>query len=104
MASWQRRARLVIALGAVALALVVAFAFQRRADAPNDRVVRSDPDAVIEIVDFHKTRINRDKEEVTIQAGTMRLYGNGTSNGTNLTVTTVRGGGRTFVLKADRAE
>ena len=104
MASWQRRARFVIALGAVALAIVVAFAFQRRADPASDRVVRSDPDAVIEIVDFRKSRLNRDKEEVTIEAGTMRLYGNGTSNGTNLTVTTVRGGGRTFVLKADRAE
>ena len=101
---WQRRLRLAIAVSAVALAVVVAFAFQRRADSPNDRVVRSDPDAVIEIEDFRKTRHNRDKEEVTIAAGTMRLYGNGTSNGTNLTVTTVRGGGRTFVLKADRAE
>ena len=101
---WQRRLRLAIAVGAVALAIVVAFAFQRRADSPNDRVVRSDPDAVIEIDNFSKTRHNRDKEEVRIAAGTMRLYGNGTSNGTNLTVTTVRGGGRTFVLKADRAE
>ena len=102
--TWQRRLRLAIAAGAVALAIVVAFAFQHRATAPIDRVVRSDPDAVVEMVDFRKTRHNRDKEEVAIHAGTMLLYGNGTSKGTKLTVTTVRDGGRTFVLKADHAE
>jgi LPS export ABC transporter protein LptC/lipopolysaccharide transport protein LptA len=101
---WQRRLRLAIAAAAVALAVVVAFAFQRRADDPGDRVVRTDPKAIIEVVDFDKTRLNRDKEEVRIRAKLMRLYGDGSSNGTNLTVTTVRSGGRQFALTADRAE
>src|SRR5918993_4897363 len=101
---WQRRLRLAIAVGAVALAVVVAFAFQRRADQPGDRVVKTDPKAIIEVVNFDKTRHNRDKEEVRIQAQVMRLYGDGSSNGTNLKVTTVRSGGRTFVLMADRAQ
>jgi LPS export ABC transporter protein LptC/lipopolysaccharide transport protein LptA len=101
---WQRRLRLAIVVGAVALAIVVAFAFQRRSDGPGARVVKTDPKAIIEVVNFDKTRINRDKEEVRIQAQVMRLYGDGSSNGTNLKVTTVRSGGRTFVLTADRAE
>jgi LPS export ABC transporter protein LptC/lipopolysaccharide transport protein LptA len=102
--TWQRRLRLAIVVGAVALAIVVAFAFQRRSDGPGARVVKTDPKAIIEVVNFDKTRINRDKEEVRIQAEVMRLYGDGSSNGTNLKVTTVRSGGRTFVLMADRAE
>src|SRR5438128_2133860 len=34
MTPWQRRARLVIAVSAIAFGLFVAFAFKRRADAP----------------------------------------------------------------------
>ncbi len=104
MTSWQRRLRLMFALGAVALAIVVAFAFQRRAESPQDSVGRSDPKALVETINFDKTRLNRDKEEVRIQAGVMRAYGDGTAKGEKLTVTTVRSGGRTFILKSDRAE
>jgi LPS export ABC transporter protein LptC/lipopolysaccharide transport protein LptA len=104
MAAWQRNLRLAIALGAVALAIAVAFAFQRRAASPRDSVVGSDPKALVETIDFSKTRVNRDKEEVRIQARVMRAYGDGTAKGEKLTVTTVRSGGRTFILKSDRAE
>src|SRR5262245_44939577 len=104
MASWQRKLRLAIALGAVALAIVVAFAFQRRAESTRDGVGGSDPKAIVETIDFHKTRVNRDKEEVVIQAHVMRLYGDGTAKGEKLKVTTVRDGGREFVLTSDRAE
>ncbi len=104
MAAWQRKLRLAIALGAVALAIVVAFAFQRRAESSRDGVVGSDPKALVETINFDKTRLNRDREEVRIQAGLMRLYGDGTAKGEKLIVTTVRSGGRKFVLTSDRGE
>jgi LPS export ABC transporter protein LptC len=104
MTSWQRRLRLMFAIGAVALAIVVVFAFRQRAESPQDGVIGSDPKALIETINFDKPRYNRDKEEVRIQAGVMRAYGDGTAKGEKLTVTTVRSGGRTFILKSDRAE
>jgi LPS export ABC transporter protein LptC len=104
MSSWQRKLRLAIALGAVVLAIVVAFAFQRRAESRRDGVVGSDPKALVETIKFDTTRLNRDREEVRIQAGVMRAYGDGIAKGEKLTVTTVRSGGRTFVLTSDRGE
>ena len=82
----------------------MAFAFQRRSSLRDNSVVSSDPKALIETFNFDKTRHNRDKEEVRIQAAVMRAYGDGTAKGEKLTVTTERSGGRTFILKSDRAE
>jgi LPS export ABC transporter protein LptC len=102
MALWQQR--LAASLGAVALVVAVAFAFQRRSSLRDNSVVSSDPKALIETFNFDKTRHNRDKEEVRIQAAVMRAYGDGTAKGEKLTVTTERSGGRRFILKSDRAE
>lgn len=103
MTPWQRRLRLMFALGAVALAITVALAFQRRAVSNRDTTSSSDPKALVETINFDQTRQNRDKEEVRIQAAVMRAYGDGTAKGEKLKVTTVRSGGRTFVLTSDRA-
>ena len=104
MTLWQRRLRLIFALGAVALAVVVAFAFQRRAESSRDTGSDSDPKALVETIGFDQTRQNRDKEESRIQAAVMRLYGDGTAKGEKVKLTTVRSGGRTFVLTGDRAD
>ena len=104
MTRWQRRLRLTFALGAVALAIAVAFAFQRRAESRPDGAGGSDPKALIETIGFDKTRVNRDREEVRIRAGVARVYGDGTTKGEKLQVTTVRSGGREFVLTSDRGE
>lgn len=104
MTLWQRRLRLIFALGAVALAVVVAFAFQRRAESSRDTGSDSDPKALVETIGFDQTRQNRDKEESRIQAAVMRLYGDGTAKGEKVKLTTVRSGGRTFVLTSDRAD
>ncbi len=49
MTNWQRRARLVIAVAAVAFAVVVAFAFRRRGPTSGSApVARTDPKAVVE--------------------------------------------------------
>ena len=99
MTPWQRRLRLTFALSAVALAIVVALAFQRRVDFRPGTVGSSDPKALIETIDFNKTRVNRDKEEVRIQAGVMRAYGDGTAKGEKLIVTTVRSGGARVAIE-----
>jgi LPS export ABC transporter protein LptC len=104
MTLWQRRLRLFIAISGVALAVVVVFAFRWRAAVRDDAVTPGDPKALVEIVDFHTTRINRDKEEVRIRAALNTLYIDGSARGDKVTVTTTRAGGRQFVLKADRAE
>jgi LPS export ABC transporter protein LptC/lipopolysaccharide transport protein LptA len=104
MSPWQRRLRLIFAIGAVALAIAVAVAFQRRVEFRRDAASGSDPKALVETINFDRTRQNRDKEEVRIRAAIMRAYGDGTAKGEKLTVTTVRSGNRTFVLTSDRAE
>src|SRR5262245_23161041 len=104
MTLWQRRLRLIFALGAVALAVVVAFAFQRRTESSRDTVSDSDPKALVETIGFDQTRQNRDKEESRIQAAVMRAYGDGTAKGEKVKLTTVRSGGKTFVLTSDRAD
>lgn len=103
MALWQRRLRLVIALGAVALAVVVAFAFQRRAEAPLSPFTRTDPKALVETTGLHKLRFNADKEEVVLEAAGMRAYEDGSTIASDVRVTTTRAGGRTFVLTAKEA-
>src|SRR5215211_2465619 len=103
MTPWQRRLRLMFALGAVALAIAVAFAFQRRTESNRDTASTSDPKALVETIAFDQTRQNRDKEEVRIQAAVMRVYGDGTAKAEKLKVTTVRSGGKTFILTSDRA-
>ena len=102
--SWQRRLRLMFALGAVALASSwrsPSSAAPVSATTPSAaRIRRRSSRPSIST----RPGINRDKEEVRIQAGVMRAYGDGTAKGEKLTVTTVRSGGRTFILKSDRAE
>jgi lipopolysaccharide export system protein LptA len=100
MAVWQRRLRLVIALGAVALVVAVAFAFQRRVAVSSSTVSRTDPKAIVESVRGHRTRFNADKEQVDIKYDTLRVYPDGSAAASKVTVTTERAGGRTFVLTA----
>lgn len=62
MASWQRRARLSIAVGAIAFAGVVAFAFRERpAPAAPEAVPRTDPKAQVESASGVSFRVNRDR-------------------------------------------
>src|SRR5687768_10215578 len=103
MALWQRRLRLVIALGAVALVIAVAFAFQRRVAVPSSPVSRTDPKAVVVTSRLEKTRINADKEEVFVEADAASVYADGSTAASKVRVTTERDDGRTFVLMAREA-
>jgi LPS export ABC transporter protein LptC/lipopolysaccharide transport protein LptA len=100
---WQRRLRLAIALGAVALTIVVAFAFQRRVEVAVAPLIRSDPKALVETIGGRTIRYNRDDEPVEIYSENGRTYPDGTAALTGVRITTKREGGRTFVLRANEA-
>ena len=65
MTPWQRRLRLLFALGAVALAIAVALAFQRRVVSRPGTVGSSDPKAL-------QVRASRSSATMTATAGRCR--------------------------------
>jgi LPS export ABC transporter protein LptC len=104
MSLWQRRLRLVIALGGVALVVVVAFAFQRRVDVPSMSVTRADPKAVVETSKGTRIRVNRDREEVRVESDELRVYADGSATMFGVKATTERAGGRTFTISARQGQ
>jgi LPS export ABC transporter protein LptC len=100
MVAWQRRARLLIAVAAVAFAIVVAVAFRPRApeQAPVAPVPPTDPAAVVESASGTTIRVNREQEEVRVEYERLLSYPDGVTRMVGMKVTTVRAGGRTFVL------
>lgn len=103
MASWQRRARTVVAVAGIAFAIVVARAFRPRTPEPPPAVVeRSDPAAIVETVGGHTLRFNRDKEEIRIDHAKVLATTDGSTRLEGVTVTSTRGD-RTFVLVGDKA-
>jgi LPS export ABC transporter protein LptC/lipopolysaccharide transport protein LptA len=105
MTVWQRRTRLALLVGAVAVAIAVAAAFKRRpaAEAPAS-VAPADPKAVVESEAGWKSRFNRAHEEVRINYKTLSTYPDNTAKLTEVKVTTIRGGGRTFVITGNEAD
>jgi lipopolysaccharide export system protein LptA len=103
--SWQRRTRLVLLVAAVAMAIAVAAAFKRR---PEPRVsplvLPADPKAVVESASGLKSRLNRDQEEVRTEYQTFTAYPDGSIKARGVKVTTVRAGGRTFVISGKEAD
>ena len=105
MATWQKRTRLVLLVAAVALAVVVAAAFKRRpAPSAAPAVAPADPKAVVESARGYKNRVNREQEEVRTEYGILTTYPDGSTKLQGVKVTTVRDGGRTFVITGEQAE
>ena len=99
MSHWQRRARLFIAIGAVAFAVVVALAFKRRAPSPDSSAVATtDPKAVIETASGSTWRFNREHEDVRVEYEHLVSYPDGAMKLLGITVVTQRAGGRTFTI------
>jgi LPS export ABC transporter protein LptC/lipopolysaccharide transport protein LptA len=105
MTVWQRRTRFALLVGAVAVAIAVAAAFKRRpaADVPAP-LTTADPKAVVESEGGWKSRFNRAHEEVRINYKTLSTYPDNSAKLSDVKVTTIRAGGRTFVITGNEAD
>lgn len=102
MATWQRRARLFIAAGAVAFAAVLVFAFRNKApEAESVTVTSTDPKAVVESASGTRIEVNREQERVRVTYGRLLTYADGSVRMLDVQVSTERAGGRLFTLTAD---
>ncbi len=105
MSNWQRPARLLIAVAAVAFAVVVAFAFRGRGPTSGSPPVTStDPKAVAESATGRTIRLNRDQEEVRIEYDKLLTYQDGSAKMLGVKVVTERAGGRTFTIAAKQGD
>ena len=105
MMKWQRTARLVIAVAAVAFAVVVASTVRRRTtpvvEAP---VTRTDPKAMIESAGGLTIRVNREREEIRIEYDKLLQFPEGSAKMLGVKVTTERAGGHTFVIAGNEGQ
>src|SRR5262252_9043694 len=100
MTPWQRRARLVIGVAAVAFVLFVAFAFKRRGDGQTLAPLGPqsvEPGAVEITLGGHSRAYQLVRETVSVDYKEQKLYSNGSMKFAGLTVNSVdRDGGRQF--------
>ena len=106
MTMWQRRARLVIAVGAVGFAIVVLVALKRRgptgggAPAP-----RTDPGAVVEVTGGRVERFKLSREDVRVAYERQLTFANGSTKLIGVTMSSDgRFGGRSFTVTASDAD
>src|SRR6185436_5276433 len=98
MTKWQRRARLLIAVFAVAFAVVVVLAFKRRAlPAASQAGGRTDPNAVVESTSGRIVRFKATREDVTVEYDKQLTYKDGSVKLLGVKVVSAsRDGSRTF--------
>jgi lipopolysaccharide transport protein LptA len=95
--SWQKRARIVIALGLVAGAAFVAWSFKGRDPEPSAvSLIRTDPKAVVESTGGRVVRFNRAQEEVRVEYERQLTYADGSTTLLGVKVSTDDRGGRSF--------
>lgn len=105
MTRWQRRARLVIAIGAVAFAILVLFALKRRPQPTSQATARPDPGAVVEVTGGRVERFKLSREDVRVAYGRQLTYANGSTKLMDVTIAAdERAGGRSFTVKGDTAD
>jgi LPS export ABC transporter protein LptC len=105
MTKWQRRARLVIAIGAVAFAILVLFALKRRPQPASQATARPDAGAVVEVTGGRVERFKLSREDVRVAYGRQLTYANGSTKLMDVTITAdERAGGRSFTVKGDTAD
>jgi lipopolysaccharide export system protein LptA len=100
MTPWQRRARVLVAVFAVAFAVVVVFAFRRQPRAvPPPQLVHLDPRAIVESTAGHVVEVKGTHENVAVDFEKQVTYKDGSSKLFNIKVTaTDRRDGRVFTL------
>jgi lipopolysaccharide export system protein LptA len=99
MTPWQRKARLLIGVFAIAFAIVVAFAFRRSAPAVQAPTpVRTDPIAVVESTGGRVERFTLSREDVRVEYQRQLTYADGSTKMLGVTITTDNRGGRSFTM------
>ena len=100
MTMWQRRARLVIALAAVAFAIVVGFALKRRGPAVAAAAVRARSQAPSSRVTGGRVeRFKLSREDVRVAYERQLTYADGSTKLIGVTISAdERAGGRSFTV------
>jgi len=102
--NWQKRARLVIAVGGVAFAIVVALGFRKGAPVFRVHLATSDPTAVMESSEGVHDRTSKSHEDVAVAFEHLTTYTNGSEKLDGISVTTTRANGRHFKITAKAAD
>jgi len=97
MTLWQRRARLVIGVSAIAFGLFVALAFKRRADGPGapPALQPVDPGAVVAVLGGHSTVLHNTHETVSIAFKQQTVYTSGSMKFAGITLKSESEDGKT---------
>ena len=101
--TWQKWARLLIAVGGVAFAIVVALGFRKGTAARQGGVSQTDPKALVDTTDGSFDRHNRSHEDFFFQYKRLRGFDDGSSKLDGVVVTTTRASGRQFRISANVA-
>jgi lipopolysaccharide export system protein LptA len=104
MTPWQRRARSVIAIAAVAFAILVVFALKRRPSPAGQPVVPADPGAIVEVTGGRVERFKLSREDVRVAYERQLTYANGSTKLLDVTIAAdERAGGRSFTVTGKEA-
>src|SRR5947209_7524369 len=104
MTNWQRRARFVVAIAAVAFAILVVFALKRRPSSSAQPVVPADPGAVVEVTGGRVERFKLSREDVRVTYERQLTYQNGSTKLMGVTIAAdERAGGRSFTVTGKEA-
>src|SRR5215510_15068247 len=99
MTRWQRRARFVLGVFAIAFLVFVIFAFKRRGTGAPAAVVPTDHGAVVVSTGGQTQRFRLSREDVNVRYEKLLTYADGTSKLVGVTITTDdRGGRRSFTV------
>jgi len=103
--TWQRKARLVIAIAAVAFAVVVVLAFKKREPAASTVPLNpADPKAAVESGQGDAIHLTGNNEDVFVSFKSAKTYLDGSKKMAGVKIRTIREGGREFVMTADHAD
>jgi LPS export ABC transporter protein LptC len=104
MSSWQRGARIVLAIFGVAVAVVVYLSMgERRSPAPPAPVDRQDPKAVAEGSGIGLQRLRQAERDFSIDCARQLSYEDGSQKMYECTITVRKPDGRTYVVTTDEA-
>jgi lipopolysaccharide export system protein LptA len=104
MGSWQRRARIGLAIFGVAVATVVYFSIgERRAPAPPVPVAHEDPNAQVEVRQGEAQRLRATERDFSIKFARSLAYEDGSQKMFEVAITVNKSDGRTYVVTADQA-